>query len=88
MWEQYLLYFILAQLRKSFNYINHRTILNFLDKILYAIFRIYINRTWCIRIPLGNFGGMNLTAFMGPLSSFSLTILIVVGGLLTRVGNK
>ena len=37
---------------------------------------------------LGNFGGMNLTAFMGPLSSFSLTILIVVGGLLTRVGNK
>ena len=37
---------------------------------------------------LGNFGGMNLTGFMGPLSSFSTIILIVVGGLLTRVGNK
>jgi len=37
---------------------------------------------------LGNFGGMNLTGFMGPLSSFSPIILIVVGGLLTRAGNK
>ena len=37
---------------------------------------------------LGNFGGINLTRFMGPLSSFSPIILIVVGGLLTRVDNK
>jgi hypothetical protein len=37
---------------------------------------------------LGNFGGMNLTGFMGPLSSFSPIILMVVGGLLTRAGNK
>ena len=37
---------------------------------------------------LGNFGGMNLTGFMGSLSSFSPIILIVVGGLLTRAGNK
>ena len=37
---------------------------------------------------LGNFGNVNLTGFMGPASSFSPIILIVVGGLLTRVGNK
>ena len=37
---------------------------------------------------LGNFGGVNLTGFLGPISSFSPIILIVVGGLLTRVGNK
>ena len=37
---------------------------------------------------LGNFGGVNLTGFLGPVSSFSPIILIVVGGLLTRVGNK
>ena len=37
---------------------------------------------------LGNFGNVNLTGFMGPVSSFSPIILIVVGGLLTRVGNK
>ena len=37
---------------------------------------------------LGNFGGMNLTGFMGSLSSFSPIILIVVGGLLTRAGKK
>ena len=37
---------------------------------------------------LGNFGNVNLTGFMGPASSFSPVILIVVGGLLTRVGNK
>ena len=37
---------------------------------------------------LGNFGNINLTGFMGPVSSFSPIILIVVGGLLTRVGNK
>ena len=37
---------------------------------------------------LGNFGNINLTGFMGSLSSFSPIILIVVGGLLTRVGNK
>tara|TARA_B100000965_G_scaffold316764_1_gene277139 strand:+ start:587 stop:751 length:165 start_codon:yes stop_codon:yes gene_type:complete len=37
---------------------------------------------------LGNFGNMNLTGFMGPLSSFTPIILIVVGGLLTRVGNQ
>jgi len=37
---------------------------------------------------LGNFGGINLTGFMGPLSSFSPIILIVIGGLLTRAGNK
>ena len=37
---------------------------------------------------LGNFGGMNLTGFMGQLSSFSPIILIVVGGLLTRAGKK
>ena len=37
---------------------------------------------------LGNFGNMNLTGFMGPLSSFTPIILIVVGGLLTKVGNK
>ena len=37
---------------------------------------------------LGNFGNINLTAFMGPASSFSPIILIIVGGLLTRVGGK
>ena len=37
---------------------------------------------------LGNFGNINLTGFMGPISSFSPIILIVVGGLLTRVKNK
>tara|TARA_B100000900_G_C20340167_1_gene617853 strand:+ start:524 stop:688 length:165 start_codon:yes stop_codon:yes gene_type:complete len=37
---------------------------------------------------LGNFGNINLTGFMGPLSSFSPIILIVIGGLLTRIGNK
>ena len=37
---------------------------------------------------LGNFGGVNLTGFLGPVSSFSPIILIVIGGLLTRVGNK
>jgi len=37
---------------------------------------------------LGNFGNINLTGFMGPASSFSPIILIVVGGLLTRVVNK
>ena len=37
---------------------------------------------------LGSFGNINLTGFMGPVSSFSPIILIVVGGLLTRVGNK
>ena len=37
---------------------------------------------------LGNFGDVNLTGFLGPVSSFSPIILIVVGGLLTRVGNK
>jgi len=37
---------------------------------------------------LGNFGGVNLTGFLGPVSSFSPIILIVVGGLLTRAGNK
>ena len=37
---------------------------------------------------LGNFGNINLTGFMGPLSSFTPIILIVVGGLLTRVGNQ
>jgi|TARA_B100000959_G_scaffold22850_1_gene22058 hypothetical protein len=36
----------------------------------------------------GNFGNTNLTAFMGPLSSFSPIIFIVVGGLLTQVGEK
>jgi len=37
---------------------------------------------------LGNFGNINLTGFLGPLSSFTPIVLIVVGGLLTRVGNK
>ena len=37
---------------------------------------------------LGNFGSLNLTGFLGPVSSFSPIILIVVGGLLTRAGNK
>ena len=37
---------------------------------------------------LGNFGDINLTGFLGPVSSFSPIILIVVGGLLTRAGNK
>ena len=37
---------------------------------------------------LGNFGNMDLTGFLGPISSFSPIILIVVGGLLTRAGNK
>ena len=37
---------------------------------------------------LGNFGNVNLTGFLGPVSSFSPIILIVVGGLLTRVKNK
>ena len=37
---------------------------------------------------LGNFGNINLTGFMGAASSFSPIVLIVVGGLLTRVGNK
>ena len=37
---------------------------------------------------LGNFGNVNLTGFMGAASSFSPIILIVVGGLLTRVRNK
>ena len=37
---------------------------------------------------IGNFGDINLTGFLGPVSSFSPIILIVVGGLLTRVGNK
>ena len=37
---------------------------------------------------LGNFGGVNLTGFLGPVSSFSPIILIVVGGLLTKAGNK
>ena len=37
---------------------------------------------------LGNFGGVNLTGFLGPVSSFSPIVLIVVGGLFTRVGNK
>ena len=41
-----------------------------------------------IDLLLGNFGNINLTGFMGPVSSFSPIILIVVGGLLTRVGNK
>ena len=37
---------------------------------------------------LGNFAQINLTGFMGPASSFSPIILIVIGGLLTRVGSK
>jgi len=37
---------------------------------------------------LGNFAQINLTGFMGAASGFSPIILIVVGGLLTRVGNK
>ena len=37
---------------------------------------------------LGNFANINLTAFMGSASSFSPTILIVAGGLLTRVGEN
>ena len=37
---------------------------------------------------LGNFAQINLTGFMGSASSFSPIILIVVGGLLTRVGDK
>ena len=37
---------------------------------------------------LGNFGGVNLTGFLGHVSSFSPIILIVVGGLLTRDRNK
>ena len=37
---------------------------------------------------LGNFGNINLTGFMGPVSSFSPIILIVVGGLLTKAGKK
>ena len=37
---------------------------------------------------LGNFAQINLTGFMGTASSFSPIILIVVGGLLTRVGDK
>ena len=43
---------------------------------------------WAIDFLLGNFGNVNLTGFLGPVSSFSPIILIVVGGLLTRVGNK
>ena len=37
---------------------------------------------------LGNFANINLTAFMGSASSFSAIILIVVGGLLSQVGEK
>jgi hypothetical protein len=37
---------------------------------------------------LGNFANINLTAFMGSASSFSPIILIVVGGLLSQVGEK
>ena len=37
---------------------------------------------------LGNFGNINLTGFLGSASSFSPIILIVVGGILTRVGDK
>jgi len=37
---------------------------------------------------LGNFASINLTGFMGSASSFSPVILIVIGGLLTRVGEK
>ena len=37
---------------------------------------------------LGNFGGINLTGFLGSLSSFTPFVLIVVGGLLSRAGNK
>ena len=37
---------------------------------------------------LGNFGNINLTGFMGTLSSFTPIILIVVGGLLTQAGKK
>ena len=37
---------------------------------------------------LGNFGGINLTGFLGSLSSFTPIALIVVGGLLSRAGNK
>ena len=37
---------------------------------------------------LGNFAGINLTAFMGSASSFSPVILIVTGGLLSQVGEK
>ena len=37
---------------------------------------------------LGNFADINLTAFMGSASSFSPIILIVAGGLLTRVGEN
>ncbi|MDA7547454.1 hypothetical protein N8713_03145 [Candidatus Pelagibacter sp.] len=37
---------------------------------------------------LGNFGGINLTGFLGSLSSFTPLALIVVGGLLSRAGNK
>jgi hypothetical protein len=37
---------------------------------------------------LGNFANINLTAFMGSASSFSPIILIVAGGLLTRVGEN
>tara|TARA_E500000331_G_C17209862_1_gene693154 strand:+ start:1159 stop:1323 length:165 start_codon:yes stop_codon:yes gene_type:complete len=37
---------------------------------------------------LGNFGNINLTGFLGPASSFSPIVLIVVGGILTRAGKK
>ena len=37
---------------------------------------------------LGNFGGVNLTGFLGPFSSYSPIILIVIGGLLVRADNK
>jgi len=37
---------------------------------------------------LGNFGGVNLTGFLGPVSSYSPIILIVIGGLLVRADNK
>jgi len=41
-----------------------------------------------IDLLLGNFVGINLTVFMGSASSFSPVILIVVGGLLARVGEN
>ena len=37
---------------------------------------------------LGNFANINLTAFMGSASSFSPIVLMVVGGLLSQVGEK
>ena len=37
---------------------------------------------------LGNFGNINLTAFLGPLSSYTPIALIIIGGLISQFSKK